>query len=186
MMKHFCLLVLLLFFVIELQVNAKEYEPPLYVQYVDEVTNTFLKEVYKKYGFECGATGGGMPHDVEKISVSLDANQTATVEQARELEINLTERFAQIINAHEKIRPFLREYPFPAGRVSVMISFRVSKKKKESFKDDEVELVFQAKNRIFYQAYNYEKPYLGIDIKDEPYEEALKIVQGKQEQNDQK
>ena len=73
------------------------------------MTSTFLKEMYKEYGLECGASGGRMPYDVEEISVSLVANHSATVEQARELEIKTTERFAQIINAHEKIRPFLRK-----------------------------------------------------------------------------
>lgn len=182
MAKHVkFLIVIFLMILLELRVNAKEYEAPLYERYADEVTNAFLKEVYNKYGFECEATGGRMPHDVEEISVSLCANQTATVEQARELEIKLTERFAQIINAHEKIRPFLREYPFPSNRARVTISFRVSKKKKESFKDDEVFLVFQAKKRIYYQACNYENPYLLKDINDESYEEALKIVQIKKE-----
>ncbi len=177
-------IVIFLMILLELKVNAKEYEAPLYEQYADEVTNAFLKEVYRKYGFECEATGGSMPHDVEEISVSLFANQTATVEQARELEIKLTERFAQIINAHEKIRPFLREYPFPSSRARVSISFRASKKKKEAFKDDEVFHVFQAKKQIYYQARNYENPYLLNDIKDEPYEEALKIVKKKQINDD--
>ncbi len=167
-----------------LNMHGKEYEPPIYIRYVDEVTETFLKEVYKKYGFECEATGGGMPHDVEEIEVSLDANQTATIEEARELEIKLTERFAQIINAHEKIRPFLREYPFPAGRVSVMISFKIPKKAK--MVDDNVAFVFQAKNKIFYRGLNPDNQYVPKRLKDEPYEEALRIVQNKKEKNDSK
>jgi hypothetical protein len=57
-----------------------------------------------------------------------------------------------------------------------MISFSVSKKKINPSSDNEVELVFHAKKRIYYQAHNYDNPFLGKDIKDEPYEEALKIV----------
>src|SRR5580700_8086975 len=117
--SFFVAMILTLLF--EAKVSAKKAnideddDSPIYTRYVAEVTSAFLNEVYKRYGFECGASGGGMPYDVEKISVKLVAYQSATVEQARELEVNLTERFAQIINAHEKIRPFLREYPFPAG-----------------------------------------------------------------------
>src|SRR5271170_553300 len=33
-----------------LKVNAKENESPVYTQYVAEITSSFLKEVYKKYG----------------------------------------------------------------------------------------------------------------------------------------
>ena len=110
------IVLMLLFAFIEMKVNAKEYKSPIYTQYVAEVTSAFLKEIYNEYGFRCGATGGRMPYDVEEILVTLHANQNATVEQARELEVKLTERFVQIINAHEKIRPFLKEYPFPSSR----------------------------------------------------------------------
>ena len=157
------------------KIHAKEFESAIYTQYVGEVTSAFLKEMYKEYGFECGASGGMMPFDVEEISVSLVAYQSATVEQARELEIKTTERFAQIINAHEKIRPFLREYPFPSSQVDVSIAFEKPKKNKTSLGND-VFFVFQAKNKIFYKAKNPDNHYVFKAIKDEPYEEALKIV----------
>ena len=160
-----------------LQVNGKEDESPAYTQYVAEVTTAFLKEMYKEYGFECGASGGRMPYDVEEISVGLVAHWSATVEEARELEIKTTERFVQIINAHEKIKPFLRESPFPSSRARVAISFEKPRKKKTLATDDDVVHVFQAKNRIFYRAINPDNPYVRKPIKDEPYEEALKIVQ---------
>jgi hypothetical protein len=160
----------------ELKVTANQYKSPIYTQYVAEVTSTFLKEIYKEYGFRSGGSGGSMPYDVEEIEVSFDSNQSATVEQARELEIKLTERFVQIINGHEKIRPFLREYPFPSSRVRVDISFTIPSKTKLPI-DNSVLLVFQAKNRIFYRAINPDNQYVLKPIMDEPYEEALKIVQ---------
>ncbi len=172
--SFFTLVILMM--LVGFKANAEDEKSAVYTKYVAEVTSAFLKEVYQEYGFRCGGSGGSMPYDVEKISVSLDANQSATVDQARELVVKLTERFVQIINAHEKIRPFLREYPFPSSRARVMISFSVSKKKINPSSDNEVELVFHAKKRIYYQAHNYDNPFLGKDIKDEPYEEALKIV----------
>lgn len=157
-----------------LKVSAKEDDDsPIYTQYVAEVTSSFVKEIYKAYGLECGASGGCMPYDVEEISVNLVAYRSATIEQARELEVKATERFAQIINAHEKIRPFLREYPFPSSRADVSISFR----KRGKHPTDEVEFVCHAKNKLHYLAYDPDHPYVGKLIKDEPYEEARKIVQ---------
>jgi hypothetical protein len=155
--------------------DAEEDESPIYTQYVAEVTSTFLKEMYKEYGFTCGASGGSMPYDVESILVQLVANRGATVEQARELEVKATERFVQIINEHEKLKPFLRERPFPPGRSRVTISFR---KRNTIATDNDVEFVCHAKNRIYYQAHDPLNPYVGKDIKDEPYEEARKIVLG--------
>lgn len=160
-----------------LQGHAKEPKPPDYTEYVAEVTSSFLRQTYREYGFECGASGGQMPYDVEEISVQLVAYRSATVEQARELEVILTERFAEIINAHEKIRPFLREYPFPPSRVDVAISFENPKRnKKVPVADGEVTLVFQAKNKLFYQSDKPNGRYQYTDIMNEPYEEARKIV----------
>ena len=156
----------------------------LCTQYAHEVTNTFLDEVYKKYGFECAATGGGMAYDVEEISVKLIAYRSATIAEARELEVNLTERFVQIINAHEKIKSYLREFPFPSSRVDVSISFRNPKKTFSPSSKSDVKYVLQAKKRIYYQAENPDNPYVYRDIKDEPYEEALKIVQKKQKNDE--
>ncbi len=159
------------------KMNGKAYESPVYTQYVAEITRSFSKQIEKEFGLDCIGSGGEMPYDVEGISMKFVAYRSATVEEARELEIKLTERFVQVINGHEKIKPFLRECPFPSSRAHVTISFRDPRKKTTPYGDNDVELVFQARNRIFYQAKNPDNPYLGKDIKDEPYEEALKIVQ---------
>jgi hypothetical protein len=179
--KHvsfFVVVILILF--MECEVNGKEDEDdsPIYVEYVVEIIRSFEKQIEKEFNLKCKGSGGEMPFDVEEISVSFVAYQNATVEQARELEINLTERFAKTINAHEKIKPFLRERPFPSGRARVSISFEKPKKNSSLPNENDVTYVFQVRNRIFYQAENPNNRYVFKDIKDEPYEEALKIVQG--------
>jgi hypothetical protein len=176
MVARVSFIIIILTVFVGMKVSAKEEDDdsPIYTRYVAEVTSAFLKEMYKEYGFECGASGGSMPYDVEEILVKLVAYRSATIEQARELEVKATERFAQIINAHEKIRPFLRECPFPPGRARVSISFR---KRAKHPTDNDVEFVCHAKNKLFYLAYDPDHPYVGKDIKNEPYEEALKIVQ---------
>jgi hypothetical protein len=70
---------------------------------------------------------------------------------------------------------------FPASRADVSISFR--KRGKHTLAANEVKFVCHAKNRVFYQAENPENPYVYKDIKDEPYEEALKIVQSNAAKN---
>jgi hypothetical protein len=162
--------------------DADDDDSPIYTRYVAEITSAFIKEMHKKYGLYCGASGGSMPYDVEEITVQLVAYRSATIEQARELEVKATERFVQIINAHEKIRPFLREYPFPASRARITLSFE--KKGDLFFADSEVEFVCHANNKLHYLAYDPDHPYVGKLIKEEPYEEALKIVQSNAAKND--
>ncbi len=167
------------------KVEAKKKESHNYPHYVDEVTSSFLKQMRKEFDFACEASGGSMPDDVQEISVQLVAFRSATLEQARELEVIATEKFIQIINAHEKLKPFLREYPFPSSRVRVAISFR-DPKKKNLTADNNVTFVFQAKNKIFYQQNTPDdltNPYGYKNIKIEPYEEALKIVQSNSAKN---
>jgi hypothetical protein len=175
--RFFALIAFTFFGGVKMHAGKNDHESPLYVQYVHEVTSTFLNEVYKKYGFACDGSGGSMPYDVQKISVSLVTRRSATIEQAREWEILLTERFAQIINEHEKIKPFLRASPFPPSRVNLSIDFITPKKERSAPQPNHVTFVFQARNKIFYKAKTPDDPYMHKDLLEEPYEEALKIVQ---------
>ncbi len=89
------------------------------------------------------------------------------------MQVRVTERFVEIINAHEGIRPYLRDYPWDYNRADVMITF---------YQDDGtdypegIRLIFVAKKQICY--YGPEKDLNGIEdtIKEEPYLEAKNIV----------
>ncbi len=167
---------ILLIFSFGVSLNAQEHESPEYVYYVNEIFRSFSKQVKQEFGLDCQSTGGSMPYDVQEISMSFDSDLIATLQEARELEVKITEKFIKVINAHEKIRPFLREFPFPPNRATIMIAFQRPKKINSN---NHVELVFQVKNRIFYESKKTSPPYTYEIIKEEPYEEALKIVQGK-------
>ncbi len=160
-----------------ISLNAKEDDHPAYTRYAREIRQIFIKQVEKEFGFHCETVGGSMPYDVEEISVKFSVDSAATVEQARELEVVLTEKFVKIINAHEKIRPFLREYPFPSSRAIVLLRFYNPPKKQSEI--ELVDFVYQAKSSIYYRAKNIDNPYVYHSVYEEPYEEALKIVQGK-------
>ena len=113
-----------------------------------------------------------MPTDVREVEVCFAAYRKGTIEIAREIEVKANERFVEMINAHEKIRPFLREYPFPVSRANVSIVFR--KPNNEEYTDGSVIHAFYAKgNLCFYARDSTGKSFL---IAEEPYAESLKIV----------
>ncbi len=177
MEKHVSILVALCsFFFMSPMLISQEHKSPEYVYYVNEIFRSFSKQVKQEFGLDCESTGGSMPYDVQEISMSFNSDQTATLQEARELEVKVTEKFIELINAHEKIRPFLREFPFPPNRATVMISFE---KPKKMNLNNYVELVLQVKNIIYYESKKNTPPYNYETIKEESYEEALKIVQGK-------
>ncbi len=100
-----------------------EYQSAEYVRYVNEITTSFAKQMQKEFGVYCSGNSGQMPYDVEYVGMSFDAYRRATVEEARALEVIITEKFVNCINNHEKLRPFLREFPFPAKRTEISIAF---------------------------------------------------------------
>jgi len=177
--------------------NAEE-ENRVYLRYTKEIINSFVGEMRSEYGLECYGSGGSMPDDVEKIDVLFIARRTATIEEARKIEVCCVKRLLEKINSHEKIRPFLREWPFNSNRVGVSISFR---NEHDEYKHNgSVCSVFLAKNKIHYAAAEMQKEQRGggadfrdpnniihypirevmverlVPLMNEPYEEALKIV----------
>ena len=155
---------------------ASEGSPP-YLKYVDQILRDFEKESVKEFKeFKLRATGdgGSMPKDVAELDVNFFSYKPSTIEQARALEIALTEKLLKKINEHEHIRPYLREYPFPSHRVCISVSFH--KRDNSINTDGSVAHVFQVKKTIFYMAAD-PKTEDFYDLHKEPYEEALKLVQ---------
>jgi len=167
------LLMILLITPITCMAHAKNNGFPLYEKHSNEIVREFAKEMKREYGMVCTGDGGRMPHDVEELSVHLLSYQRATIEKARELEVKATEKLLQLINGHEKIRPYLREYPFKADRAEVSISFE--KPNGASYADGSVVYVFQVRNKIIYDR---EDPIWDrlVTIQEEPYEEAFAKV----------
>ncbi len=144
-----------------------------YEVYVNQVLREFALEMKKEYGLICIGDSSRMPYEVSEIEVLFIAQRSATVEEARELEVKTTERFIEVINAHEKIRPFLEEYPFGSNRAKVSISFA---KEDGNYPDEGVSVVRQTKGNVCYRVKAPDSP-LFESLGEEPYEEALKIVQ---------
>jgi len=151
----------------------------------------------KEYGLICIGSGGRMPKDVEEISMDFNLYQRTTIEEARELMVKVREKLVDKVNAHEKIRPFLREYPFTWSGADISIAFH--KPHSDSYYlDGSVAFVCPARDgKIAYQGAELRKQKLvdiiGLDgnvervgevVEDEvfipllrePYEEALRIV----------
>lgn len=129
---------------------ANETKSSDYEKYVDEIVKDFCGDMTNTYALHCYGSGGSMPKEVEKIEVLFISYKKSTVNDARKMEVDAVQRLLHRINTHEKIRPYLKEYPFNTERVNVSISFRTETDDRPL--DGSVALVFLAKNRIFYRA----------------------------------
>lgn len=181
-----------------MQLNAEESESNEYLKYVDEIIANFVADVEKKYGLYCYGSGGSMPTDVEKIDVLFISYAKFTVTDARKVEVAVVQELLRRINNHEKIRPYLREYPFGSDRVHISISFRTETDDRPL--DGSVALVSMVNNKIYYDAAEmimsdpipltriksnneWTKEIIPgklqeelVPLMEETYEEALKIV----------
>ena len=171
------LLICLIFSMESIMAEKRDYSPEerkIMNRCVAQVVDTLEKEMKEQYGLICTGEGGGMPYDIEEIGVRFLRNQPTSIEEARELEIRATERFVEIINSHEEIRPYLRDYPWDYNRADIMIAFRDQKGKDYP---EGVALILQARNKMFY--FGPERAPNDVDnvIKEEPYAEAKKIVE---------
>ena len=169
------LLACLLFFMEPGMAEEKNYskkERAIINRSVNEVVDALEKEMKEKFGLRCIGQGGSMPYDIQEIGARFLCHQQVEIEEARELEVCAIERFVEIINSHEAIRPYLRDYPWDYRRARVMISFY-----REDGEDypEGIRLILQGKDQLFY--YGPKKSPNDIDhLKEEPYEEAKKIV----------
>jgi hypothetical protein len=166
----------LLLFITGIQLHATEDDTTPYIKYAKEIMNPFIEDCEKKYHLDCIGTGGRFANNVAKIEICFIAYRKGTIEEARTLEVNMTEKILTQINAHEKIRPFLDNYPFEPKNINISVAFR--KEDNSRYADGSVAYVSLIKNKLFYDK---EDPKTGqlVDIMEEPYEEALKTVNGK-------
>ena len=172
---NFLFLTFLLFFMEPLMAKEKDYskeERAILNRSFDEVVDALEKEMKEKFGLRCTGCGGSMPYDIQEIGVDFLYCQQVSVEEARELEITATERFVEIINSHEGIRPYLRNYPWDHNRARIMIAFH--NKYGEDYPEG-IRLVLQAKEKICYFGPEKSPNEVGATQR-ESYSEAKEIV----------
>lgn len=150
--------------------SAKTFAHPIYLSHTDKISANFIKEMEEKYSLFLIATGGSMPYDVESIAIDFIAFRKGSIEEARVLLVLLTEKLVKLIHENDKVRPYLREYPFPIYRAQISIAFLQDDGRR--WKDGSIAHAFQCKNTIFYYAES-ENSKVSLKIKEEPFLEAL-------------
>ncbi len=149
---------------------------PKYDKLAHRLMFDYAKTLRVDKGFALSAFGGSMRHDIEKISLNFISFDHLDVEGARKQYVEVVEGLLRRVNADEKIRPYLHNYPFTAENVKIMIGFE--DKKRQIRADGCVAHMFVTRrNIISYLAYDQEKQDY-YDLHEETYEEALKIVCG--------
>lgn len=158
-----------------MEIQAEENKLPDTEVMSYQIIDKFAQKVAKEFNITFLSYSTRLSEDLDKLYFDFTAHRkTTTIEQARELEVGVTEKLLEIINTDEKIRPFIKKHPITANRVEVIISFE---NKKNPQTDKNIEFAFHVRDKIFYAKPEGETKRL-TDLTEETYEEALKIVQG--------
>jgi hypothetical protein len=172
-------------------------ENPPYLKYVAQIENEFVKEMKRDYGLVCIGKGGRMPRNVETIHIYFNVYKRGTLEEARELMVQAKTRLVEKVNAHQKIRPYLKNYPFTLESAEISLGFH--KQNGEFYFDDSIGVVNTAREgKIIYKRVEMQSCQLPsitnsadgtktpgkwedlevlVDVLEEPFTETMRIVQ---------
>ena len=155
----------------------KLFEPD-YEQIADTITAKTAKKIKAEKNLIPIGTGGGMLGDIYMMAISFDYYQEVDFNTARQLLVYCVEEYLSAINSDEKVRPYLHNFPFTAKNIEIRIFFSTPD-------NDDVPLgsicvAASIKGRV---DYDIKAPInLKLEtIREETYEEALKIVSDKNE-----
>ena len=133
----------------------------------------FINEMDLKYGLMCTGDGSSGHDKITAISLMLYAYRRASLEEAREIHIEAKERLIEMIHQNPKIQSYLSTNPFPKNDVSLSIGYGPNTD--FYYCDGTIAWTVDKQGRLFYVISEVLNPR-PIDLYEEPYEEAFKIV----------
>ncbi len=121
MKKYYRLIPLLLFYIL---IGCNEVDTSEQESISAGVIFQTARELSKEKGLEGLAYGGNRFPGIRRLEFALDTEKySLKVDEARKLIIYSTEKFLKNINASEKLKPYLKKYPFKVKHVVVKIYF---------------------------------------------------------------
>jgi hypothetical protein len=149
-----------------------------YSYLADPIIASYGKEMKNKRGYWVTGTGGSMPcNDVRSIYIMFDGIYEVDIPQARCLFVEVVEGLVKKMNEDKAIRPFLHDYPVTYKNTRILLSFYDHYY--DPVSEKYIGFVSCVNDKIYYRIYN-KKTRQYDNIFNEPYEEALKIVQEEQ------
>ncbi|MBS4169981.1 hypothetical protein [Neochlamydia sp. AcF95] len=152
------------------------YQEPEQAKFVGEILDKASKKLRSKYDMRAIGTGIGMPDGVvTMLALSFEKTGPLTKEEGRRIIVDCVQEMLQIINTHEKIRPYLKNYPFTPNNIEIAIFLNGPPSHPIYYPDFDV--ISSTNEQINYMFTASENPKRYIKVEKEKFEEALKMVQ---------
>ena len=148
---------------------------------IDQIANELISEisdqVKKKYNLQLVASGGGGVYGLDLLTLDFTGYSEYFISEMREVLIDISLQFLDIINASKEFEKRLACFPFSGDNINVMVGFirEDYTRPKKPF----IALAFTVDGKIYYRFDgNEKKPF--EDAGEETFEEALAIVANSQ------
>jgi hypothetical protein len=182
MKTYFLLLLMSVYFCHSRQLEAKprnnEYIPAEYVVIAQKIRADMAKKLSKRHNMEVIGVTGGLAGRVNVLGLSFEIIGPLTKEQLREILIDCVEEFMTAINANERLRPHLKNYPFTPKEIEIELYIK-GEKRRDLF-DPEIRVAVATHGSLRYHTTAKDNPFGYKSEFMEDYEEALKIVKGQE------
>jgi len=180
MNKNFALSAIFLFlFVFVCSIYGKNsmnnrYVPAAYVVMANQIIAEVEAKLTKRYKMKAISATSGMAGCFNVVGLGFQIKGPLTKEQLRKILIDCVEEFLTTINANERLRPFLKTYPFTEK--GIIITLFISDSKGKDIYDPEIMVATSYHGHVSYatkakdQEFGYKQEF------DEDYETAFKLV----------
>lgn len=142
---------------------------------INAVLDKTLMELRSKYPLSIIGVGSGQ-EDKKRImiGVSFLLNRSLSKDECRELLVDITEALLKNINQNEDLQPYLYNVPFSYKNIKIDVFLRYPDQSSIGY--PHIFMFGLTKDNIDYDV-RYPNQQYGYSRQEEPYEEALKIVQ---------
>jgi ribosomal protein L14E/L6E/L27E len=145
-------------------------------QLANEITLKVANQLKEKYNLIPCGSGGQMMYEIKMLALSFDYYGPIDIEKGRELLLAAINEFKDTVNADERIRSYLFNYPFEAKNIEIRIFLY---NLDGSVCDSDKLVVIKSIDGNF--IYNIDGPDESsyITIHKETYEEAMQKIEDK-------
>ena len=147
--------------------------PVNYEKIANKITYYTAQKLRKEKNLFLIGIGGGMMDSIRLMAMKFQYLQEVDLITARQLVTNAAKDYLSAINSSEKIRPYLKNYPFTLENIEITIFFLTPDRNYLAF--GEIECVDCTHGVVKYYVRN-ETDIIGEPFLQETYEEALKSL----------
>lgn len=165
----------LLFFLLLLNFYSYSIEPQ---DILFKSINPYITQLEKTTDLKLVGSGGSMPSDIKNIFLDLEISRDFDIPQARNLYVTVVENLLTHINACRPVRPLLHDFPFTCRNIRLIIGS--TEKVTKANPGKKICFMLMGSGNIYYSVYDLGKDDY-VEVFEEPYEKALKIVQAEWE-----